>query len=70
MKKKLTLEEIQAMDREMLTPGMIAGVMGCNPYYITVQARKDPSKLGFPVSLHGNRTLIPRRAFLKFMGAD
>lgn len=63
----MTLEDIKVMDREMLTPTIVAKVIGCNPYYITLQARKDPQKLGFPVHVHGNRTLVPRRGFIRWM---
>ena len=63
----MTLEEIKAMDREMLTPAIVAKVIRCDPYYISVQARTDPEALGFPVSVQGTRTRIPRRAFIRGM---
>lgn len=64
---EVTLDSIKVMDKEMLSPTMVAKIIGCNPYYITLQARKDPTLLGFPVHVHGSRTQIPRRAFIKFM---
>lgn len=66
----MTIEYIKAMDREMLTPAIVGKVIGCDPYRITLQAREQPELLGFPVHVHGNRTLIPRRAFIKFMEGD
>lgn len=66
----MTLEEIKAMDREMLTPAIVAKVIGCDPYGITLQARQCPEALGFPVVVIGNRTKIPRRAFIKFMEGE
>ena len=63
----ITLDEIKAMDREMLTPTIVGRVIGCNPYYITLEARSNPKRLGFPVHVHGTRTLIPRRAFIRWM---
>lgn len=64
---EITLDSIKKMDKEMLSPTIVAKIIGCNPYYITLQARQNPALLGFPVHVHGNRTKIPRRAFIKFM---
>lgn len=66
----MTLEEIKAMDCEMLTPSIVAKVICCTPYKITLQARQCPEMLGFPVIVMGNRTKIPRRAFIKFMEGE
>lgn len=63
----MTLDDIKAMDREMLTPRIVAQVIGCAPYCISVQARTAPELLGFPVSVQGTRTRIPRRAFIRWM---
>lgn len=54
-KRKYTLDEIKAMDRDMVTPAVVAGVVGCDPYYISVQAKEDPAALGFPVCVVGPR---------------
>lgn len=66
----LTLDDIKAMDREMLTPTIVAKVIRCAPYYISLQARANPSALGFPVSVQGTRTRIPRRAFIRWMEGE
>ena len=66
----MTLEEIRASGAEFLTPAQVAGVLGCAPYAINVQAKADASKLGFPVCITGRRVRIPRRRFLRFMGCD
>ena len=66
----MTLDGIKAMDREMLTPAIVAKIIRCDPYYISLQARKDPEALGFPVSVQGTRTRIPRRAFVRWMEGD
>ena len=63
----MTLDDIKNMKREMLSPAIVAKVIHCNPYYITIQARTNPAALGFPVSVQGTRTRIPRRAFIKWM---
>lgn len=66
----MTLDDIKTMTREMLTPSIVAQIIGCNPYYITIQARTDPDALGFPVSVQGTRTRIPRRAFIRWMEGE
>lgn len=53
---------------EVLTCAQVAEVIGANPDTIRWQARKDPSKLGFPVIVIGNRVKIPKRPFLRHMG--
>ena len=63
----MTLEDIKGMEREVLTPAIVAPILHCDPYYITVQARTDPKALGFPVIVMGRRTRIPRRAFIRWM---
>lgn len=66
----LTLNDIKDMDREMLTPEIVGKVMGVAPYSISVQARTRPDLLGFPVHVHGTRTLIPRRGFIRWMEGE
>lgn len=63
---KTTLAEIKSIDKEFLTPRDVCGFLGCDPYNITLQARVDPAKLGFPVVVIGTRTKIPKRAFVNF----
>lgn len=66
----MTLAEIKASDKVMLVPADIAQVLGCDPYYISLTAKNAPANLGFPVMRSGNRTKIPRKAFLKWLGED
>lgn len=66
----MTLAEIKASDKDMLIPTDIARILGCDAHSIRLQARGCPETLGFPVTVIGNRTLIPRRAFLRFMGEE
>lgn len=63
---RYTLAEIEAMDREFLTPAIVAGALGWDQYSISLQAKIDPKALGFPVIRHGTRTLIPKEGFLRF----
>lgn len=54
----------------MLTPRDVAGLLGMNHYNVSLIARDCPERLGFPVLRSGNRTKIPRKAFLRFLGEN
>ena len=60
----MTIEDIKKMNKEMLTPGDIAPVLGCDPNLIRHQAKQDIKQLGFPASKLGSRVKIPRKAFI------
>lgn len=63
----MTIEEIRASDKTMLTPKDVSLVLGCHPYSLNVQAKKDIKALGFPASLIGTRMRIPRVGFLRWL---
>ena len=63
----MTIDEIMASNKDMLTPSDVAPILNCHPYAISVQAREDASKLGFPVCVVGRRTKIPKQAFLNWL---
>lgn len=67
MNTPLTLAEIEALETEVLTCKDVSRVLCAGAYYLHEQAMKDPSKLGFPVIVHGTRVKIPRLAFIKYM---
>lgn len=60
----MTLSEIRASDKAVLTPAEVAPVLGVSPQSIRAA---DPCDLGFPVCRVGTRTLIPRKPFLAFV---
>lgn len=64
----MTLKEVEAMETEILTPDIVARVIGCNPQVIRIQARECPQALGFPTMIVGKRVKIPKLPFLQFMG--
>lgn len=66
----MTLEEIRKSDKLLLTASDVAQLLGFNAQSIRLQAREDPSKLGFPVIVIQNRLAIPREPFLRFVGGD
>ena len=67
---RMTLEEIRSLDRDIITPDEAAGALHCDPQYIRCAAAQCPWVLGFPVIRIGNRTKIPRLAFLRFMEGE
>lgn len=63
----MTLDEIRNSTKEVLTPAEVAEVLGCDPQDVRVAARQRPDLLGFPVSVIGTRTKIPRLGFLNWL---
>lgn len=63
----MTLQDLEALDREMLLPAEVAAVLGCDQFNFTLQARADAGKLGFPVCIIGKRVRTPRRAFINWL---
>ena len=66
----MTLDEIRASDKTFLTPADVAGILAADAQSIRLQARELPEALGFPVICVGNRTKIPRKPFLRFLGEE
>lgn len=64
--KRLTLAEIETMDRDMLTPVIVSQYLGCSDHTIRLQARARPELLGFPVICIGSRVKIPKAGFLAY----
>lgn len=62
----MTLDELKTLDKPILVPKDVAPFLCCDPYTITLQAREAPEKLGFPVSVIGKRTKIPKDAFIRW----
>lgn len=68
--ERLTLDQIEAMTTEVLTPQQVASVLHLDQDTIRGQAREAPWLLGFPVVCAGNRVKIPRLPFLRFMRGE
>ena len=64
----MTLEDMIRSEKPFVTPQDVADVLQCSAQIIRIQARDNPEALGFPVIRIGNRTKIPRKAFIQFMG--
>lgn len=65
--QRLTLEEIKALDTEVLTCAQVAPLLQADPNTIRGQAQDRPEMLGFPVICAGRRVKIPKRPFIRFM---
>ena len=63
----MRLNDIKEMTCDFLTPSDVASVLQCSPQTIRIIARENPQLLGFNVCTVGNRTKIPRLAFIKWM---
>lgn len=70
MAKKVTLEEIEALDKDMLVPTDIAGYLGCAPYMINVATQDGGNPFPFPIIRLGTRVRIPKIPFLKAMRGE
>lgn len=67
---RLTLADIEAIDRETLSPAQVASVLGVDQDTLRGQARSAPELLRFPTVCVGNRVRIPKQAFLNFMKGE
>lgn len=63
----MTLDEIKASDKSVLTPAEVAEVLGCDAQDVRVAARQRPDLLGFNVAVIGTRVKVPRLAFIRWM---
>jgi hypothetical protein len=65
-----TLAELEQIQSDVLTCAQISKVLRLNPATIHAQAITQRSALGFPVVVAGNRVIIPKEPFLKFMRGE
>ena len=66
----MTLEELEALDTEILTCQQVAPVLHACPATIHQQAKERPELLGFPVIVMGKMVKIPKQGFLRFMRGE
>ena len=62
----MTIQEIIDSNKLFLTPDDVCDILNADPATI----RKQAEVIGFPISVMGNRTRIPRLPFLRFLGYD
>ena len=63
----MTLQELEQLETEVLTPSQVAPILGCQPYSINVATRDGRNPFPFPVIRMGTRVRIPKRPFINFM---
>lgn len=63
----MTIDDIEHLDEEVLTPAQVASVLHTDPTAIRLAARRFPERLGFPTLCVGSRVKIPRQAFLRWL---
>ena len=68
--EKVTLEDIEKLDKDMLVPTDISKYLGCCPYTINVATRDGRNPFPFPVIRLGSRVKIPKIPFLKAMRGE
>ena len=66
----MTIQDLKELEKDILTPGDIAPILGCDPNVIRYQAEKDIKALGFPATKIGTRVKIPRLAFIKWFEGE
>ena len=66
-KTRRTLEDIRQMKEDMLTPGIVAEVIGCSGFTLGTMAHEEPEKLPFPCICIGRNTYFPRMGFINWM---
>ena len=63
----MTIEDIERLDKSMLTCADVAPLLGFDANSLRLQAREDPVLLGFPVIVAGTRVQIPKEGFLRYI---
>ena len=63
----MTMAEIRASTKEMLTPADISKVIGSDQQTIRETAKQHPERIGFPWCFIGTRMKIPREGFIRWM---
>ena len=60
----MTIEELEAMDSNVLTVKQVAEFLGKDPQTIRDQAEREPKYLGFPICKAGHSWCVPRLGFI------
>lgn len=63
----MDITAIMDINKPMLTCADVAPFLGFDPNSLRLQAREDPSLLGFPVVVAGTRVQIPKEGFINYI---
>jgi hypothetical protein len=61
---RITIEEIEAMECNVLPIKVVSDFLECDPQLIRDEATKNPKFLGFPIAKVGHAFKIPKAGFL------
>lgn len=66
----MTINEIAESKELFIEAEDVAPILGVDAQSIRAEAGRDVCRLGFPIIRIGNKTKIPRKPFLRFVGAE
>ena len=67
---RVTLEDIEALPKEMLVPTDICKYLGCSSYTINVATKDGKNPFPFPIIRMGTRVRIPKQPFIQAMRGE
>ena len=67
MTDKFTLEALERSTKECLTAQQVSDILKVSKKSFMKAAKTEPDKLGFPIIQIGQRIIVPREPFLKFI---
>lgn len=62
----MTLQELEAVEGNVLTVKQVAEFLGKDPQIIRDQAEREPKHLGFPICKAGHSYCIPKDGFINW----
>jgi len=68
--KDRVIQALLDSNEEFVSLADVGKIFNADPNTIRRQAVTEPRLIGFPVSVIGNRTRIPRIPFLRFLGRE
>ena len=68
--KDRVIQALLDSNEEFVSLADVGKIFNADPNTIRRQAITEPRLIGFPVSVIGNRTRIPRIPFLRFLGRE
>lgn len=66
----MTLQELEQLETDVLTPKQVAPILGCQPYTINVATRNGNNPFPFPILRMGTRIRIPKMPFVKWIKGE
>ena len=66
-KMRYRLKDLEDMTEDTITPQIAADVLGCTGHLLGRMCHEEPEKVQFHFQTIGNKTIIPRIAFINWM---